>query len=232
MAFTWSVPLTGGHTVSGGTFVNTSSFTTTAGSLVYIVIRTEADVVSAGDLFNPVGSPVTNVNYVRSTGPSGIVNVRVALYSAEGTGNTGTMSQGYEGSGISFTGGVTDNQQIEVYQAVQAGVTSNTVIQSNGASATSSTATVTLDDPVVPGNECLYIGHWTDYTDVATPGTGWTELSDTSTLSPMYAQYHSSPTGAQSGQVSAIASQANCSMIIEIENTQNRGGGWGTVGIF
>jgi hypothetical protein len=93
------------------------------------------------------------------------------------------------------------------------------IIQSNYVAATSSTATVALPSSVRAGSECLYMASWADPADSATPGTGWTEVTggDVSrTAARFYAQYHPSPSGAQSGAVSALTSQANRAVIFEI----------------
>lgn len=207
------------------TMVSTSSFSATAGSTVVIQ-------VACGGFYYPTsftsltGAPITGatllydaVEFYNSAG----YHETTGLYVATATGSSGTITLTYPdvdpvGSNTPQNGSFL---AIEVVPQV-------TVVQSARAQTTAgnSTATVTLSSSVGTGTECLYLAVWDGSTDDATPGSGWTEISDAAAGSNrVYAQYEPTPSGSQNGQVSGIASHPNASYILELREVGFTG--WG-----
>lgn len=212
-------------------YSTSSSFATTADSLVIVAIRTECDSITEAQHYTLSGDNITNSGFIAAKYRNGSTTVCFEWYSATGTGDTDNLTVNYNGSGLSFAGGITDTMHIGVWEA--RGESGLSVRQHKTAAASNATASVTLDSAVLAGNECFYTASWSDPTDVATPGSGWTELTEISVTNLHYAQWHSSPSGSQNGQVSNIASMNNVSIILEINkpSSSSSGGGFGHIPI-
>lgn len=116
--------------------------------------------------------------------------------------------------------------QARIYEIVNTeGVPIGLRQEKAGENSATTTNPVTLDAAANPDSLCVYIGQWQDAADGASPGSGWTELTDASaTDTRIYVQHRTSPSGLQSGQVSAIASQDAVAWIFEFEELKR---GWG-----
>lgn len=211
--------------------VTGDSFATTSGSLVIVAIRTLCDSITEAQHYTLSGDLISSPAFIVAKLRSGSTTNCWEFYSATGTGSTDNLTINYNGSGISFAGGITDTIHVLTWEIT--GATGLTVSQFKTATGSSATASVTLDSTVAAGSECFYTATWQDVTDSASPGSGWTQVNQIAASQFMYAQYHPSPSGAQSGQVSNIASQDYLAIIYEIAVPGSGGtdGGFGHIPI-
>lgn len=210
-------------TFGGGT-LTVASNTTTSGSLVFVVVTTQASTITEASHFTAVSGNCSSLASLGAKYQSGSTTTCTEWYSATGSGSTGTTVLTYS-SGITTVAA----QAVMIYEVT--GASGLTVLQSARASGSNGTASVTLSGAVTSGNECFYMAVWNS-SNTATPGTGWTEQTDINFNSwHAYAQYHPTPSGSQNGAVT-VSSVANVSIITEINNpSAPRGGGWGPIPI-
>ena len=239
MAFTYTEVGTGKATT--GTTVATSSFTTKRGAL-YLCIFSEfgrgndgfgascTSVTSSGFV-----APATAVDNIDWSGiyPNQALTVdsstklwTLQLFLARGNGSasavTFTVDQGPD---LDLGGDYA--HLCRVYEiAGTTGVPIGVRQHKTAYAASTSTAAVTLTNAVLPDSECIYLALWETPSDTATPGSGWTERSDASweSMAQFYVQTEPTPTGAQQGSVSAIATQEAVSAIFEVRELKT---GWG-----
>lgn len=214
-----------GAVVGGASQID--SYTTTSGSLVFVQITTTAAAVTEAQHFTSISGPSSSLTFLGCKQLSGGTTKCVEWYYAAGAGSTGTSNVTYSGSGFTTI----SSQEAFVWEVT--GGTGLTILQSAFAKATNATGTVTLGSSVQSGNECVYMAAF-DSNDTATPGSGWTEITDQNINSLHgYYQRHPTPSGSQNGACTITSSIGNASAIVEINNpaTVSTGGGWGFIPI-
>lgn len=231
MALTYTTVVTDPSTSMPLTTLQIASGTTTSGSLMLcmVVVTASGGVTEAQHFTATAGSNISDLVFLGAKRLGSSTTRCAEWYQLTGAG--GTSNPNLTWSGLGFVG---SSASLGVAMWEVTGVSGLTIRQSAAQKATNATASVSLSSAVLTGNECFFMGTWTDFSDNATPASGWTEKTDTALANERgYGMYHPTPTGSQNGQVSAIASMDNASMIVEINNPSGqRDGGFGSIPIF